>query len=140
MPRVSLICASALRHEDGQDLLALLEEAFQHSNHDAIDSMTLFALGNVLQVLEGEASEVDRLYQSLTHNPQHALVTLMARETVHQRHLVGSSLGYFNLDKHLAGTFPAHLQVFKAGMAELDRRVKPGTAHSLLQLFIAQYT
>jgi hypothetical protein len=140
MPRISLIYASALQNEQGIDLPDMLESLVRDNEQHAIDSLTLFARGNILQVIEGEEAAIMRTMQTLTQDPRHSLMTTMAQETVERRNLIGTSLGHLRMSQRVVERFAPDAPVFKAAGAEIDRRVQPCIAHSLLHLFIAQHT
>lgn len=140
MSHLNLIFVSALVHEDGQDLPAILKRSVSCNQNRSVRSMILFSAGNVMQAIDGEATEtrdeLHRLFQCVHY--KHSIV--LNEEEVNGPSLKGNSLGALGLGAHLIGMLPADVAFFSLSESAVAQRVRLGIARNLLTQFAADYT
>lgn len=76
------------------DLLALLEQCQKNNAAHGITGVLFYGNGTFLQVVEGEAEDVDRLIANIGRDPRHAEVQLLARKHVEQRDYADWTMGF----------------------------------------------
>jgi hypothetical protein len=78
-------------------LRVLLARARSNNTALGVSGMLLHQTGTFLQVLEGEDSVVDRLYERISHDPRHAHVLLLTRDEIAQRNFADWSMGFVDV-------------------------------------------
>jgi len=89
--------SSATSPMDDAALAALVAQARAFNDAHGLTGMLLHAEGNFLQVLEGEAGEVDELYRRICHDPRHAHMLCLERTAIARREFADWSMGFRNL-------------------------------------------
>ncbi len=68
------------------DLAAILADARQRNAAYGVTGLLLHADGNFLQVLEGEAADVDRIYAGICRDKRHSGIIKLLHSKVDERH------------------------------------------------------
>jgi len=97
------------------ELLRLLEGARIHNERNGVTGILLYARGTFIQVLEGEESEVERIFNVISHDPRHQDVTLIEKEPIQERMFANWSMGFRFLTTELE-TVPGLTQFFSRGL------------------------
>ncbi|MBC9733636.1 BLUF domain-containing protein [Nocardioides marmotae] len=86
--------SSAVALAGAEDLVGALED-FRPRNHDrGITGVLLYRGGNIIQVLEGPAEQVERTFAAIERDPRHRGVIVLLREQVEQRAFPDWSMGF----------------------------------------------
>lgn len=131
---IHLIYASVATQEFGAgDLAYLLQQSREPNARTGLTGMLLFSDGSFFQVLEGEAKEVDKLYQKLHQDKRHTQLTLIIREPIAARSFGCWSMGFSHISPEELGAIDGLNDFFQEGscFAELDA----GRAKKLLAAF-----
>ncbi len=96
MPRIiHLIYASVATQDVGTaELTALLQKSRETNERLGLTGMLLFSEGNFFQVLEGEGTAVNQLYEKIIRDKRHAQCTLIIREPIAKRSFGNWSMGF----------------------------------------------
>jgi hypothetical protein len=135
MPLIHLIYTSSLIDIEGECLPWILGAASSNNTRNGITSMTLFADGSIIQVLEGNASKVQQTFDRIVRNPKQRGATLVTQEAIASRALAGVSLGLLHVSSDMQKNMPANTLFFKCTVREIKLRVRPGNARDLLVQF-----
>lgn len=136
MTRLNMIFVSALLNDEGQDLPAILESAAS-SQGDSVHSMILYSAGNVMQFIDGEASEARSEFKRLFQNAQYVNSIVLSEEEVEAPSLSRSSLGASRLQHSVIEKLPRNVAFFKLSESAVAQRVRLGIARNLLRQFAA---
>jgi len=135
MALIQLIYTSTLIH-DTQDVMADILQTSRPANKSRnISGMLLCAKGGVLQVLEGEDAVVCELYRSIELDKRHNNIYLLSKTEAIERQFADWSMGFRRLSETEVSTSPIASEVFNADKGEIETRVKPGPALTMLVLF-----
>jgi hypothetical protein len=140
MDHLNVIFVSALRDQTGSDLPALLEEHAACSHLTSVCSMLLFSDGNVMQAMDGEASEIRCELKRLFQSPFLRDAIVLNEELVNSPSLEGHSLGAQHLTASVLDQLPANVAFFKLSEGAVAQRVRSGIARNLLKQFAADYS
>ena len=108
-------------------LQALLEKAREKNARLGITGLLLYRDGNFMQVLEGPASEVDRLYAEIEKDRRHRNVTLIVHE-------LGLAPEFSAWAMACGKVSDADWNELMAKIAPAGQPVSPGSAKELLRL------
>jgi hypothetical protein len=86
--------SSAVRLLSEDELLELLAQARESNRQRNITGMLLYGEGNFLQVLEGEAEDVDAVYAAIRKDARHHHLYLIEREAIAARNFADWSMGF----------------------------------------------
>lgn len=129
---VQIIYASAACHKMSK---AELEDILSHARHynaqNNISGMLLYHAGSFLQILEGEAQQLDALVAKIQRDPRHNAFKLLLRTTSKEREFPEWTMGFVDttgLDQDMEG-FIAYEQAFEDALND------QGQAHKVLVSF-----
>ncbi len=129
------IYTSTLVH-GGLDVIApILETARRVNALRSVTGMLLHANGYILQVLEGEETEVQKTFQSIEMDTRHRSVFLLSRQTIAERQFGAWTMGLRDLSHADVQDAGAAGHLFDANPAEIASRVQPGAALAMLLFF-----
>jgi hypothetical protein len=89
--------SSAVRLLSEEELLELLAQAREANRQRNVTGMLLYGEGNFLQVLEGEAADVDAVYAAIQQDPRHHHLLLIEREPIAARNFADWSMGFHRM-------------------------------------------
>lgn len=140
MPLVELVFMSSFVNEYGHDLVKQIESSSIGKNGGEVKCMTLFSHGNMLQLLQGEASAVALMFYIFPQQTNQFQVIKMSEEVIDTMSLNQSCIG---LDKT---AFNAHadetngISVFKLNSEEIGQRIRNGAGRTLSMNFVEFHT
>ena len=88
-------------------LSGLLLEARAKNVREGLTGMLLFHEGSFLQVLEGEAANVERVFERIARDRRHARVTMLLRHGIEVRQFDDWAMGFVAV-KHIADSLPGY--------------------------------
>jgi hypothetical protein len=139
MTLLNLIFVSSLQRADGNDLPAILARAVLHNQSTSVRSMVLFSAGNVMQAIDGEASEIQCEKRRLFQCADYLDSIVLNEEEVAGPTLSGNSLGASHLSPTVIEMLPANVAFFGLSERGVVQRVRLGIARNLLRQFAADY-
>ncbi|MEY6431821.1 phosphate-starvation-inducible PsiE family protein [Thioalkalicoccus limnaeus] len=99
-----LYISSATQPMSTQDLLGLLGECREKNAGVGVTGMLLYGNGTFLQVLEGDETVVDDLYDRIRRDPRHTDLQILHRRVIERRQYSDWSMGFKRLsDRELKG-------------------------------------
>jgi hypothetical protein len=104
-----------------------------------VKGMTLFAHGDVLQLLEGESSAVGSVFHSLPMEALQFSVLKMLEDPVKQLSLTHTCIGLATNSWRLQQPGDRKFEVFQLSPAGVDQRIADGTAKNLLMRFAQRH-
>lgn len=96
-PLIQMIYLSNSTHFDSdtdEKLQSLLKTARRNNNRLGVTGMLLYHNGSFLQVLEGQESVVDALYERIKQDDRHRACMIVARLKVPEREFGNWSMGF----------------------------------------------
>jgi len=96
------------------ELSMLLLGARNRNRNRGITGILLYHEGAFLQVLEGEASTVQRLFDSISRDPRHLRVTELLRRDIEVREFADWAMGFVAM-KSVAAELPGYSRFFEPG-------------------------
>jgi hypothetical protein len=115
------------------EIQALLESARRNNLARGITGMLLYIEGSFFQVLEGDATSVDRTYETIAGDTRHDRVTQIIREPIAQRSFGEWSMGFETVARVDVQRFVGANDFF--GSAVCLEKINPGRARKLLVAF-----
>jgi hypothetical protein len=101
-----LIYTSTAAKDLGElDLSRILLEARRNNERAGVTGMLLYHQRSFLQVLEGEATTLDRVFKRIEADDRHARVAVLLRQPVPARQFADWAMG-FVADKQIAQSLP----------------------------------
>lgn len=133
MPLIHLIYVSTAREEfDTPELDRILDTAVRRNGERRVTGMLLYAGGTFMQVLEGEAADVDETFARICRDRRHTGIILIEREAIAARSFDTWSMGFRRLGTAEAGASPGYAPFFAHGFDAAAIGAKPGLALELL--------
>lgn len=139
MARLNVIFVSALLHANGQDLPCILESLRSRNRANSIRSMLLFTAGNLMQAIDGEASETRHELQHIFSNPHYHDSVVLNEEIVDSPSLSCTSLGALRLPPAVITQLPPGVAFFTLTENAVAQRVRMSIARNLLKQFACDY-
>jgi hypothetical protein len=140
MTHLNIIFVSALLHEDGRDLPAILEHAIACNPSRTLRSMVLFSTGSVMQAIDGEALQARLELKRISGSSLYLDTIVLNEEEVQGHSLSGNSLGALHLSADVVGMLPADVAFFNLSEGAVVQRVRLGIARNLLKQFAFDYS
>lgn len=139
MARLNVIFVSALLNADGLDLPAILDSATSRNRSSSLRSMLLFTAGNLMQAIDGEASEARYELQQIFSNPYYRDSVVINEEIVEGPSLSCNSLGALRLPPAVITQIPPSVALFTLTANAVAQRVRLSIARNLLTQFACDY-
>lgn len=76
------------------DLEQILSVSRDNNKASGVTGLLLYGRGSFIQVLEGEAADVDACYERITRDPRHSALLPVLREPIKNRSFANWSMGY----------------------------------------------
>jgi hypothetical protein len=87
----------AVAHFNDASLRTLLDKARVNNTAVEVSGMLLHQAGTFMQVLEGETSVVERVFERIGRDPRHKHVVLLTRRDVEARNFADWSMGFVDV-------------------------------------------
>jgi len=137
---IRLIYVSAATVELSSDeLVALLEDASRRNAESGISGALLYAAGSFMQILEGDAADVDRVFERLQRDPRHHNVIVLEREPISARSFARWSMAFRHLGSDDLREHPAYSRYFQQGFDAAALGAVPGSAAELVCAFAKRF-
>jgi hypothetical protein len=114
-------------------LPALLDAARSANAAQEISGMLLYVEGNFFQVLEGDPSRVDDVFERICRDERHTRVTRIIHEPIAARDFADWTMGFASLSLAECAQFAGVNDFFTASTCV--EQLGPGRAKKLLQAF-----
>ena len=111
----------------------LLEKSRTNNAARGLTGMLLYIQGSFFQVLEGNAVDVDEVFERIVRDPRHTRVTTIIREPIAQRRFGDWTMGHQTVDPLDAGKLIGENDFFKS--ATCVTQLGSGRAKKLLDAF-----
>ncbi len=133
-PLIHLIYVSTATEDFSQAMLSeLLQVARKNNRALNVTGMLLFHENSFFQILEGEKSNVERLYTTISHDKRHNDVIQIISETIPARSFPDWSMGLSVITSKDLDTIVGFNDFFAAG--ECFKNLNPGRAKKLLKAY-----
>lgn len=129
--------SSAVKLFSDDDLIALLNKSRKNNSQLGITGILLYKDGTFLQVLEGEAAVVRKLYDIIQSDSEHQGATIIEEGELHERQFRDWSMGFYNFDDKVTQAIPGFSQFMSKSLTISDFNADPSGYHELLKLFRA---
>lgn len=143
MDMLRLVYVSSLIDEYGfalPSLMGLLSRDHEEAHgHGHVASLTLFANGNVMQMLEGKLAQVRTAFAHLHAEPVHFGITVLVDTPIAQPSLQGTHIGLLQFAQEIGKGMHPSVQMFKPSHHEIAQRVQDGDTLTLFTEFAQGY-
>jgi hypothetical protein len=130
-----IVYMSSLVTDSPEILPAILEVAVRNNKRDDITGMMLYAVGNVIQVLEGDRDAVLKTFKQIEADARHGGIFVLIEHTIAERQFASWSMGFKQLSKSDLEKLPDVTHVFRAREDEISLRGNAGDALVILKSF-----
>ena len=97
---IHIIYSSAAKsHFGSEELLTLLGSARSKNTSLNISGMLLHIEGSFLQVIEGNESDIDALFETISQDPRHGNIVTIVRESIPRRAFSDWSMGFADISR-----------------------------------------
>ncbi len=110
--------SSATRDMSEEDLLLLLEQSRKRNQRQNVTGMLLYAGGNFFQVLEGDAKDVEEIYEAIASDGRNKGNIEMVKEKINERTFPDWSMGFKQLTRRNKTSLKGYSEF-------LDRKMEP---------------
>lgn len=128
--------SSAVSKLDDAKLDAILASSVRHNQQRQITGMLLYADGNFIQVLEGEAVDVEDIFDRIMLDPRHHDVFLLDKSAIDARSFSKWAMGFRRLS--IAEVLVEYRPFFQQSAPANWDFVSPGVAFQILEDFASR--
>lgn len=140
MPLTSLVYISVADHQmEPDELLTILDSANRNNPEHGLTGMLLYQNGFFIQVLEGEASDVDLMYERILNDDRHHHIVLVEKVEISERAFGNWTMGFKNLDEISLDEVDGLTEFLQQPMTQEIMRDNPSHAVQLLYRFKEEY-
>jgi hypothetical protein len=126
--------SSAAAPMTANELRDLLIRAQRDNQKAELTGALLYSDGNFIQVLEGRAEEVERVFARICRDRRHHGVIRLFSRTIAARSFPDWAMGWISPDKSEAGRLP-ELREWR----QMTENMREGHARTLLEVFCRQH-
>ncbi len=127
--------SSAVKLFSEDDLIELLNKSRKNNSQLGITGILLYKDGTFLQVLEGEAAVVRKLYDRIQSDSEHQGATIIEEGELTERQFRDWSMGFYNFNDQATQSIPGFNQFMTKSLTVSDFNSDPAGYHELLKLF-----
>jgi len=91
--------SSAVRKMDDDELLDILKTSRDNNKKNDISGMLLYDNGSFIQILEGEDSLIDTIFNNIQNDERHNNIMVMQNRDIDSREFAEWSMGFENISK-----------------------------------------
>lgn len=124
--------STAVKDLNRQEIDKILNYAKQYNNENNLTGILLYSEGNFFQVLEGEKSEVLKIYDQIQEDERHYNIIKIFSKEVPQRTFDGYEVDYISEDARYSSE---HLRNYLQHVRSLDVRSQ-NVVREVLTVFI----
>jgi hypothetical protein len=130
-----IYASSATQEMTESELLNILNKARENNTKLGITGMLLYHENNFLQVLEGEAEEVENLYQKILLDPRHTQISAIIKRPIVKREFGDWKMGFVNLETVNPDELPGFSDYMQKPMTYETFEQDPSYAQVFLETF-----
>jgi hypothetical protein len=139
MRLTQLLYVSSYLDEYGFDLPNFIETLVMANDELDIRGMTLFANGNIMQLLEGDYPVVTDVFEKLRYDAKQIGIFELFRKPLQTHCLSETCIGYSSHELTHISKLPHNISVFKLNPAEVKKRLSPSPVKVLMMQFASDY-
>lgn len=133
---ISLIyVSSSVKLMNDEELLDILKVSRRNNETYDVTGMLLYKGGNFMQVLEGPAEQVDKLFEIIKKDARHKDVFVISRETIPVRQFPSWEMAFRNLDNPAIQNEPGYSQFLHDEFTDEIYQKNPLRAYIMLLTF-----
>jgi len=133
-----IYCSATTTDMNLEELQSLLDECRRKNAAAEITGILLYQNRSFFQVLEGQRSVVDTLYEKISEDKRHRRVTKVIVEPIEERAFKEWTMGFPKIPTHQLAKIPGLNDFFVRGKSYLE--LGEGRAKTLLQAFAKEGT
>lgn len=130
-----IYASSATREFSEAELVELLKKSRENNSKAAITGLLLYKDGNFIQVLEGEKSAVQMLFEKINADPRHKGVLILLRENIEERQFPNWSMGFRNLNSAEYVDIEGYSEILNYSFTGAEFKSDPTKCQKLLLTF-----
>jgi hypothetical protein len=135
MSVTQLIYVSTMLGETERELASILESSVRHNLQNGITGMLLYCRGEIMQVLEGGATQVHETYARICADTRHHRIITLTDTEEPMRHFESWSMGYKYVDASTVAMFPHLAPLFNFRTQADQIKGAPGLAMEMMKMF-----
>jgi hypothetical protein len=139
MQLTQVLYVSSYADEHGFDLPNFMKTLVLAKDELNVRGMTLFANGNIMQLLEGNYSVVTQVFGKLQHDARNIGTLELLKKPLAHYCLAETSIGYSLDEFRLISKTPHHISIFKLHPAEVEKRISRSPGQVLMTQFASDY-
>ncbi len=139
MQLTQVLYVSSYADEHGFDLPNFMKTLVLANDELDVRGMTLFANGNIMQLLEGYYPVVTEVFEKLRHDARHIGTLELLKKSLANFCLSETSMGYSSHELRLLSKSPHNISIFKLHPAEVERRICRSPGQVLMTQFAYDY-
>ncbi len=131
-----IYCSQAVKEFTSDELIALLERARRNNERLGLTGMLLYSNQSFMQVLEGDAKHVDRVYTSIVQDPRHTNLRLLMDDEISVRMFPDWTMGFEHVeDEDLAEVLEGFTPDLEYPLVDPKLISNASIAQTLLELY-----
>jgi hypothetical protein len=139
MQLTQLLYVSSYSDEYGFDLPNFIETLVIANDEFDVRGMTLFANGNIMQLLEGDYPVVTDVFEKLRYDAKQIGIIELIKKPLENHCLSETSIGYSAHELGLISKSPDNISLFNLYPAEVEKRIFKSPAKVLMMHFASDY-
>lgn len=118
-----------------EDLVEILNKSRENNERENITGILLYKDGSIMQVLEGDAEDVERRYAIISRDPRHKDVILVGEAEISERQFGDWTMGFRDLADSQLESLKGYNQSLNKPLTLKDFSNSMGAARELVQMF-----
>ncbi len=127
--------SSAIQPFTQEELAELLQSSRKNNLAVGVTGMLLYKDGSFMQVLEGEQSSVQQVFNKISRDPRHRGVVVLLRQTIAARDFDDWSMGFRNLNSPEVRDLEGYSEFLNVGLNDQIFFDEPAKSQKLLLTF-----
>jgi Sensors of blue-light using FAD len=130
---LNLVYISAATHLlTKEELVALMQKCSQRNVERELTGLLLYKDGNIMQVIEGPAQNVEAVFERIKKDPRHKSLMVLLKEPISSRNFPNWSMAFRDLRSPELRDMPAYNEFLNTPLNEL---ATPTQSRKLLNVF-----
>ena len=118
-----------------EDLVTLLVHCRANNERNHLTGMLLYKDGNIMQVLEGEQTAIERVFAAISQDPRHKGIIVLSKGEIPQREFGEWSMGFRDLGDPALRRLQGYSEFLNKSLVAEEFVSNPSAAQRLLRLF-----
>ena len=136
MSLTQLIYSSlAIKGLSESELNSILETSAKNNKENQITGMLLYHNGRLIQVLEGESNQVEKLALRIKADPRHGFFNIIDKTQIHSRDFPNWSMGFHQVSSADILSNPSFVDFFNDSFDAFESKINYGMALITLKIF-----